>query len=250
MKIPKIAAQICQALLFPQACVLCARPVLNADFSPLCQSCLDSLRPVTPCVCQVCGVPLPGSLTAGEGCCSDCRRLQKPYDLARAYGIYEGKLKQVIRAFKFERRQRLADPLSRLLESACRRIPTRFLPDWIMPVPLHPSRRKERGFDQTLALGRVLSRRLRIPLSRSLHRVRSTIPQSGLSVEERRRNLRGAFSMEDAHHLRDSTILLLDDVLTTGTTVAEACRLIQQQSEVKSIVVLTIARVPLWRSWI
>jgi ComF family protein len=110
-------------------------------------------------------------------------------------------------------------------------------------VPSHPKRRAQRGYDQTLILGKSLAKGTGIPLFRSLSRKQNTAPQFGLDWDERRRNVRGAFALRQAHKLAGKRILLVDDVMTTGATVQEICRVLRGQSDVKSIDVLTVARV-------
>ena len=112
-------------------------------------------------------------------------------------------------------------------------------------MPLHPRRVAERGFHPTLALARVLAAELRIPVFRGLKRVRHTPPQFGLGCEDRSRNVAGAFILENVEDLAERHLLLVDDVLTTGSTVNEVCRLLRRKSEVGQIMVLTVARAPL-----
>lgn len=175
----------CQALLFPQDCVTCGKWVLNADFSPLCGGCFLLLERLSPRICYCCGIPLPGNLLEVFGICSQCRSQRAGFDFARAYGPYEGKLRQVIRKLKFEGFQQLAHPLAALLEKCYQQSRLELQPNWIVPVPLHPRRKRERGFDQTLLLSRLLSRKLEVPVFRGLRRVRHTVPLFGLTIGER-----------------------------------------------------------------
>ncbi len=237
--------QLSQALFFPQACVLCHEWVLNPDWSPLCRRCFLSLEPLEQHICYWCGIPLPGNVLAIYGTCSQCRTLGKPFNFARAYGNYQGKLRSLIHKFKFGHHQRLSHPLAALLQNCYERSGLDLEPDWIVPVPPHVRRRKERGFDQTLILSRALSQRLKIPVFNGLYRVKSTVPQPGLNLQERRKNLRHAFRLSQASRLSDQTIVLVDDVMTTGTTISEICRLIRIETRIRTILVLTVARVPL-----
>lgn len=154
-------------------------------------------------------------------------------------------MREVIRKFKFEGFQRLALPLAGLLHECWLQSKLELQIDSILPVPLHPKRRRQRGFDQTLLLSRILSRRLKIPIYRGLRRIRNTNPQFGLDLHERHRNIRGAFALKDPIPIAGSTVLLIDDVLTTGTTVGEISHLLRRESEVNKIVILTLARAPL-----
>jgi len=241
----KALRQLLQALFFPQACVLCHNWVLNPDWSPLCRSCFLSLEPLEQRRCYCCGIPLPGNVLAIHGTCSQCRTLGKPFDFARAYGSYRGELRSLIIKFKFGNHQRLSHPLAALLQHCYENSGLDLEPDWIVPVPPHVRRRRERGFDQTLILSRALSRRLKIPVFKGLYRVKPTVPQSGLNLQERRKNLGHAFRLSQADRLADQTLVLIDDVMTTGTTISEICSLIRLETRIRTILVLTVARVPL-----
>jgi len=174
-----------------------------------------------------------------------CRAQENPFDFARAYGNYRGELRSLIIEFKFGHHQRLSHPLAALLQHCYERSGLDLEPDWIVPVPPHVRRRRERGFDQTLILSRALSQRLKIPVFKGLYRVKPTVPQSGLNLQERRKNLGHAFRLSQADRLSDQTLVLVDDVMTTGTTISEICRLIRLETRIRTILVLTVARVPL-----
>ncbi len=196
-------------------------------------------------MCYCCGIPLPGNVLAIHGTCSQCRTLGKPFDFSRAYGNYQGELRSLIHKFKFGHHQRLSHPLAALLQHCYERSGLDLEPDRIVPVPPHVRRRRERGFDQTLTLSQALSQRLKIPVFKGLYRVKPTAPQSGLNLQERRNNLRHAFRLSQANRLKDQTIVLVDDVMTTGTTVSEISRLLRMETRIRTILVLTVARVPL-----
>lgn len=234
-----------QALFFPQACVLCHQWVLNPDWSPLCQDCFARLEPLGQRICYSCGVPLPGDVLGIHGTCSHCRAQGNPFDFARAYGNYRGELRSMIIQFKFGHHQRLAYPLAALLHACYERSGLDLQPDWIVPVPLHVRRRRERGFDQTLTLSRILSRKLNVPVFPGLSRIKPTVPQSGLDLRQRLKNLRRAFRLSQPDRLSDQNIVLVDDVMTTGTTISEICRLLRMETSIHTILVLTVARVPL-----
>ena len=180
-----------------------------------------------------------------HGTCSQCRAQGNPFDFARAYGNYQGELRSLIHKFKFGHHQRLNHPLAALLQHCYERSGLDVEPDWIVPVPPHVRRRRERGSDQTLILSRALSQRLKIPVFKGLSRVKPTVPQSGLNLQERRKNIGHAFRLSQADRLADKTIVLVDDVMTTGTTISEICRLIRMEIRIRTILVLTVARVPL-----
>lgn len=154
------------------------------------------------------------------------------------YGIYSGALAEAIHAFKFSGLKRLARPLGNLMTEL--RIPRM---DGIVPVPVSTRTLRERGFNQTLLLSRILSRHLAIPLHMNLLlKKRETLPQIGLGAKERGRNLRGAF--EVSRKLDRQGIILLDDVMTTGATVRECAKTLKKAGA-GEVVVITLARSPL-----
>lgn len=226
-----------QALIFPQACCLCEQPVLCREWVPLCTACFSKLRGFRTALCPVCGIPSAAR-------CVPCRTDSIPYSCARAYGPYLGDLRDLIWSYKFKGFRRLSYPLSRLLLSTFGEHFKERPPDLLMAVPSNPERLAERGFDHVGRLVRSLSHSLGLPFFQGLRREVNTLPQFGLNMDERVRNLEKAFSLEGSQVLDGRAVLLVDDVMTTGTTVVQVCKLLRKQSSVDRIDVLTIARVP------
>jgi len=249
MRIYNAARCVLAALLFPQSCVMCGAWVINPQFSPLCRACLDKLETHDCPTCFYCGLGLPGSLSDAHSVCALCHSGPRSFDWARSAGPYEGRLRDVIRKYKFDGFQRLAYPLAERMVEAYSSNQDQFEASCIVPVPLHPKRRRERGFDQTLALSRVLASRLGLPVFRIVRRVRHTLPQFGLDRQERKKNVERAFQVSDVDCVAGARLLLIDDVMTTGATVDEICRLLREATEVREIMVLTAARVQLFRDW-
>lgn len=238
-----------QALFFPQRCVVCEHWVAQPDFSPLCLPCLRTLESFQVPVCQHCGTQLPGNFDDRHAACARCRERGFQFNYARASGPYEGRLRDVIRRYKFDGHRRLAAPLARRLVETYRSIDFVFEPDWIVPVPLHPKRRLQRGFDQTLLLADRLACELGVPVFTGARRVRDTKPQFGLDSQERRKNLKDAFALETHGWTSGSNLLMVDDVMTTGTTADELSRCFRSEKPEIRILVLTIARVPIVGYW-
>ena len=149
----------------------------------------------------------------------------------------------MIHRFKFSGHRRLAHPLAALLEEAYRTRPDPFSPSWLVPVPSHPRRQRKRGFDQAFLLTRTLGRRLNVPLFSGLRRSRPTLPQYGLDLKARRRNVRDAFRLREAHGISDADLVLVDDILTTGATAREICKVLKRDGRAGRILVLAVARV-------
>lgn len=243
-----------QVLFFPQSCVLCGRWVANPDASPLCAECFLQLPRFRNPLCPVCGVPAP----AGElpfpnpetdpgtlEPCASCRGQRTFHHSTRAWGPYAGTLRKLIHRFKFSGHRRLAHPLACLLEEAYRQRPNPFSPSCLLPVPSHPRRRRKRGFDQTLLLTRTLARKLDLPVFPGLCRSRPTLPQFGLDLKARRKNVRNAFRLRQARRLSGADLVLVDDILTTGSTVREISKVLKRDGRAGRILVLTVARVAL-----
>lgn len=206
--------------LFPSAtCILCGRA--TRDVPPwTCAACLRRLPLVVPPVCASCGRPWRSLETS---ICGRCEEQPPPFEWAVHLAVYDGSMESHIARLKFEGRRAIARPLGALLGEVVtqgRRLPTAAV---VVPVPLHASRERERGYNQAALLGRALAERLDRPyLAGVLRRVRDTETQAKLSLPERRRNLRGAFRTVRPAAVRGRTVVLVDDVYTSGTTCREA----------------------------
>lgn len=240
MKLLATAQKLAQALLFPEACVLCDQWVVNSDLSPLCCHCLSSLKPVGSPICEVCGIPVPGDVLGHFPICSSCRAGNAEFDRARAWGLYEGSLRRVIREFKFQGRRRLVVPLVGLLRQTLGSFEPTF--EYIIPVPSHRARIRARGFDQIRVLTKKLSLDTGVAIFDGLTRIRNTKPQFGLPLRERSRNVKRAFRLKNPGVLKDRKVLILDDIITTGATVQEISRMLNSEAKPAWIGVLTVAR--------
>lgn len=206
--------------LLPQDCFLCA--AASGD-SLLCAACAASLPYLTAERCPTCALPTPGA-----SLCGACLKQVPQFDATQAVFRYEFPLDRLIQALKYAHRLAGADFLGRAL--AALSIP--FRPDLILPVPLAPARLAERGFNQALELARPLARRLDVPLEiRRIHRRRDTAPQASLPWKERKQNIRHAFECEI--DLTGRTVLVVDDVMTTGATLDELARILKTHGAVR-----------------
>lgn len=202
-------------LIYPSSCPLCEKPSDDPRTLPICASCWHGIKRYAGPFCGLCGRPFAsehGTL------CGGCLKEPPPFRGALSYGIYEGALREAILQLKFSGVKRLAGPLGRLLSGIG-------LPDADLMVAV-PSARgglRARGFNQALLIGKVLSSETGIPLLRGfLYKCRETRPQVGLSAKERLINLKGAFSARG--RLRGESVLLIDDVMTTGATASECSK--------------------------
>ena len=228
-------------LVFPPRCVTCDDLLEQHDSLPFCPSCLDGIRFIRPPLCPRCGLPFP--FAEGEDhLCGDCITTERPYAVARAVGLYEETLLTAIHRFKYRGRSGVGKILGGIMADFAGEIWDMNLFERIIPVPLHRKRLRERGFNQAVILARELSTRFGIPLDfMSLRREIFTPPQVGLGREARSANVHGAFAVRHPDRIAGRRILLVDDVYTTGSTLAECARiLIRAQAE--TVAVLTLAR--------
>ena len=156
--------------------------------------------------------------------------------------LFDGVARELIHRFKYDRRVHLARPLSLLTQEPLTSYASSLGVDLLIPVPLHRRRLRERGFNQAVLLGRPLSKTWGIPLvADNLKRIRWTEPQVTLSASEREANVRGAFALADPAAVHGRKVILLDDVFTTGSTVAECSRVLRQAGA-EGVYVITVAR--------
>ncbi len=217
-------------LLFPVTCVVCGSPVLERKCGPACPDCWSSLIAVEPPLCPQCGGPAP----AIEGLCGICRKGEHAFDFARSALLFTGTLREIIHHLKYSDRVSLAKPLGDLLKECLDR--EQFSGNLIIPVPLHRSRARVRGFNQA----ELIAARLGRPVARGLLRRRKNTPsQTGLSRSQRKQNLAGAFEVS---HPIGGTVIVVDDVYTTGSTMNEIARTLKRAGA-RRVEVLTVARV-------
>lgn len=216
-------------LVFPPACQLCNRLAQP----PICAKCAASFEAIGPPLCLHCGRPFDPQGQAGP-LCAGCRAGQQVLASARSFGLHVGTLREAVNALKFGGRTRIAPPLAHLLAGLIGGEPPAALPlaerpQGIVPVPLHPTRRGERGFDQAKLLAQTLAELTGVPLRAGLLvRTRPTRPQIGMSPTERRANVRGAFALRYPLPRGGVRILLVDDVYTTGSTLEECARTLRR----------------------
>jgi len=209
-------------LIYPPHCTLCGDSG-HAGLE-LCPACLADL-PHNRLCCSVCALPLSGS-DAHTLVCGECQRKPPAFDRCLAPFRYEGRIRELIARFKFRGDLATGRLLSSLLGNFLAEADFGGV-EALIPVPLHPSRLHERGYNQALELARPLARRLGVTLlPDACRRARATPPQAGLDQRERRRNLRGAF--ETAGPIGVPHLVVLDDVMTTGTTAGELTKVLKR----------------------
>lgn len=234
-------------LLFPPFCPLCGVRLGEGRRGPLCAACWADLERLVPPYCPTCGRPQPrfeGESPAEGSLCEPCRRRPPLFAYARAVALYGDRVRQAVHALKFRGKTALVGPLGDLMAEAGRAmVPVEAL-DCLVPVPLHPSREAERGFNQSELLARRVGRRWGVPVEPALlRRRRVTRPQTDLTAEERQANVRDAFRVRRPGVVEGRHLLLVDDVFTTGATASECARILLRAGAAR-VGVLTVARVP------
>lgn len=205
------AAKSCASALLPQDCFLCAAP--GGD-SLLCPACIGGLPYLSAERCPLCALPTPGAAICGA-----CLKQPPHFDATQAVFRYEAPVDSLIQALKYGHRLASADFLGKALARAA----TAPRPDLILPVPLSRARLAQRGFNQAVEIARALSRALGVALeTRHVLRRHDTAPQASLPWKERAKNIRHAFECEI--DLSGKTVLVVDDVMTTGATLDELAR--------------------------
>jgi len=200
--------------------------------------CWQSIKPFTPPLCSVCGDPLPSWRTLGIefNTCSRCRDRHHLVSHGRAIGEYDGALRAIIHALKYDGYRSLARPLARLMREAGANVLAGA--DIVVPVPLHRSRHRARGFNQSAEIARHLP----MPVIDAVMRTRATASQTDLPAEARQANVKNAFALRRRIDVRERVAVLIDDVSTTGATL-DACARVLLDAGAREVRALTAARV-------
>ncbi len=230
-----------ELLVFPSFCRLCSRPLSRPGERVVCEECLAELAPRRGPVCLCCGRFFEG---AGEDhLCGRCLDRTPSYTIHRSCGRYGGVLKDLILLFKYGRASVLSRPLARFAAAALGAEERLWSgADFVGPVPLHPKRKRERGFNQSQALARDLGKIMGVRvLDRCLVKVRNVPPQTSLEAGGRVENVRGAYAVRRAPRVEGRVVVLVDDVLTTGSTLGE-CSLTLERAGTREVRALTLAQ--------
>ena len=215
-------------LLYPAHCLLCSAPLdPHGSFTTLCDACRQRLHQHQPPFCAGCGRPLPYATAAGTvrlsaERCPDCLRQRRSTDRVWAAYPYNDTLQHCIHLAKFQGKTHLLNDLGTLMVQFAQDHHLADTIDVVTAVPLHPVRLRERGFNQSERLARILGQRLSRPVVRPLTRMRHTPPQSRQGKQARLASVRRAFVVRQAELIAERTVLLVDDVVTTGATL-DAC---------------------------
>ena len=227
------------SLLYPPHCANCQ--CATAAGEHLCEECRGTARRITPPFCHTCSQPFDGKVR-GAFVCANCTGREFHFECAVAAYRSNNVVREFIHRFKYDRHFYLRHPLAEWLGDALEdeRITVRPF-DFLVPVPLHSARERDREFNQADVLAALLAERAKVPVLRCLERTRYTTTQTKLDREERMENLRGAFRVRQTPAVLNRHLLIVDDVLTTGSTVDECARVLRLAGAA-SVRVVTVAR--------
>lgn len=244
--------------VFPAQCLVCDEPLLQSGRVPVCERCLAAPESPSGLCCQVCGDALGfenerivGGLARSEQMCTPCRLAPPEFRRAVAAAIYDGPTRELLHLLKYDGVRSLGAPLGAMLAEAIEQLVPELDPEvetLLVPVPLFGARRRERGFNQAALLmeaarGQMRRRYPRLRLQSApllLERTRATESQFALNPAQRRRNVRGAFSVPRPAAVAGRDVVLIDDIYTTGAT-ARACAQALRRAGARTIWVATIA---------
>jgi competence protein ComFC len=237
----KALADTALGFIYPNVCQICGDERATSTEGFVCSRCWQQVRFIKPPFCQRCGLPFEGDLTTAFEC-TNCREMNLHFRSARSAVSAKGTVLEVIHRYKYKRafwfEPFLADLLIREALPELRQQKW----DWIVPVPLHPAKKRQREFNQAERLATYLSAATKIPMDTTLlRRVTATKTQTKLSRQERAENMRNAFALQDGRTLNGERILLFDDVFTTGATT-DACARVLLAAGAAEVCVWTVAR--------
>jgi ComF family protein len=193
-------------VVFPRQCVQC-----GAAGEWVCPACFDAIHLMAEPLCECCG----REVGAGNRC-QECARARPRIDGIRAFSRYEGAIRHAIHRLKYGGQRAMAEPLAAYLLPVAGSLPGL---QTIVPLPLHPRRERERGYNQSRLLADALGRQLGLPVVTAAQRVRDTKDQIGLDRAARQANVKGAFACHQPDRVQGKTLLLVDDVCTTGSSL-------------------------------
>lgn len=224
--------------LLPRLCCGCGERILNKAWL-VCEPCLDSIAPLLLPVCRTCGCPDARIKT--ENKCANCPPGTTYFVRARGVAVFSGIAHTLIHRLKYQRRVEYAPLLSlQMARHYCDE--TDDFAEIIVPVPLHATRLRDRGFNQSTLIARHFGKIQKLPVSEiALQRTRSTPSQTSMKKLQRRKNVAGAFACKNPEPIIGKRVLLIDDVYTTGSTLNECARILKEAGA-ESVECLSYAR--------
>jgi len=242
----KILGEGLISLLLAADCGVCQHPLEPSNITFVCIDCWSKIKWLKDPYCSKCSRPLPSTFKSiPTFLCPECRRQNVYFNRAFIPTLYEGVMKKVIHLLKYNKKTGIMRTLERIMRSYFSCLNSSFpCLDLVVPIPLHRKKLRERGFNQAELIAKVVAKHLQVRLTKgNLKRTKATITQTSLDREERRRNLREAFTIKNRDEFQAKNVLLVDDVYTTGTTIKEAAKVLKE-ARVKDVYVFALARAP------
>ena len=229
--------------IYPPRCISCRmifEPVHNTKRLWLCENCKPLLTAVPDPICRICGHP-------ANAACPSCMGRSFHFKRHRAALLYDDVVRELIHNIKFRSHRRCAQGLGHIFAEAAEGWGLNG--DYIVPIPLHPSKKRSRGFNQAAVLALPVSKSLGISLAPDMiKRINKTAPQSGLSVQAREQNLSNAFIFNGKKYGQNKKVILIDDIFTSGATM-NACSLLLMENGINEVncISLSIATIQLFK---
>lgn len=229
------------SLIYPDVCQICQQGAATRGEAYVCAACRAQVRFIAPPFCDRCGLPFPGDIT-GDFECANCHEMDLHFVSARSSVLARGPVLDAVHHYKYDAQMWFEDYLAELFVQGAREWFLQHAVDGLVPVPLYPVKRRERGFNQAERLARRLGRAVQVPVRNDLlKRVRPTPSQTRLSRSQRADNMRAAFARTGREPQPGGTYVLVDDVFTTGATTS-ACAKLLKQAGAGRVYVWTVAR--------
>ncbi len=228
-------------LIYPEVCQICHKSRAPMEDGLVCGACRSQVRFIQPPFCDRCGLPFEGEITHTFQC-TNCRELDLHFTSARSAVVLKTVVSEAMHAYKYNRAMWFERFLAGLLLQKA--VPVLRAQTWdlIVPVPLHPTKLREREFNQAARLAKHLGAALNLRVDeRSLQRVTATQTQTRLSRADRAKNVRGAFAMRKGVRLASKRVIVLDDMFTTGATTSDCARALRGAGAAE-VCVWTVAR--------
>jgi len=234
------AARLVELIFFPSFCRLCQRLLDKPKERVVCQECYDSIRLPSAAYCWRCGRFF--AVVGEPYLCLQCQVQLPPFSLHRSCARYEGVMKELILLYKYAKLKVVGQRLANLALGFVREEEFWAGLEVVVPVPLHPKKQRERGFNQSLEIARVVGRARGLEVEdKALIKIRNNPPQASLEAEDRRANVKGAYQVRKTEKIKGKVVLLVDDVFTTGSTIEECSRVLKQAGA-QEVRALTLAQ--------
>ena len=229
-------------LAFPPKCELCGQIDPESTYPFLCKLCHNDFKSIDEAICSICGTPFLTSF-ASSNACETCFEDKPFFDESRSAGIYETKLKDAIKLYKYQKKRHFYKPLSKFVLKNLALYLENLNFDSIISVPMSSKRLRTRGFDHAYLLAREIGEYTNTNVDfQNLYKNRETEAQVELAYKDRKPNIKDSFSMKYPSKLVGKNVLLVDDVQTSGATLNECAKVLKKEGKAKQVYCVTVAR--------